>query len=176
MKRLKKFYFFIIITFFLSEACIADNKIAYIDLDLILLNSFPSKSLFTQLKKIEEKAFKELKLKETKLTETENKILSTKNIISKEEYNKKVKIFKSEVETYQKLKNKTVQDLKKKRKQEIILFLKKINPLIEQVMEKNSIEILIEKKNVFIAKSNYDITNNIIEIINKNIVDFKISD
>jgi Skp family chaperone for outer membrane proteins len=43
-------------------------------------------------------------------------------------------------------------------------------------MEKNSIVILIEKKNIFIAKSNYDITESILEIINKEIKDYRISD
>ena len=41
-------------------------------------------------------------------------------------------------------------------------------------MDKNSISILIEKKNIFIAKSNYDITKNILKIINNEIKEFKI--
>ena len=48
------------------------------------------------------------------------------------------------------------------------------NPFIESIMENNSIDILIEKKNIFIAKSNTDITNLVIEDINKNIKNFKI--
>ena len=34
-------------------------------------------------------------------------------------------------------------------------------------MDKNSIDILLERKNVFIGKTNSDITNSIIEEINK---------
>jgi len=41
-------------------------------------------------------------------------------------------------------------------------------------MEKNSIGILIEKKNIFIAKSNYDITSIVIDEINKNIKEYLI--
>jgi Skp family chaperone for outer membrane proteins len=48
------------------------------------------------------------------------------------------------------------------------------NPLIESIMDKNSIDILLEKKNIFIAKSNIDITNIVIDDINKNIQNFKI--
>ncbi len=33
-------------------------------------------------------------------------------------------------------------------------------------MEINSIKIIIEKKNIFIAKSNYDITDTLIEFLN----------
>ena len=41
-------------------------------------------------------------------------------------------------------------------------------------MEESSIEILFEKKNIFIAKSNYDLTPLIIENINNNIKEFLI--
>ena len=36
-------------------------------------------------------------------------------------------------------------------------------------MDKNSIDIVIDKKNIFIAKTDKDITNDILEIINKEI-------
>ena len=53
-------------------------------------------------------------------------------------------------------------------------FIKLISPLINEYMDKNSISILMEKKNIFIAKSNYDITQNILEIINNEVKEFKI--
>ena len=46
-------------------------------------------------------------------------------------------------------------------------LMKKITPIVELYMSDNSISIVIDKKNVFIAKSNYDITNKIIDLINK---------
>ena len=36
-------------------------------------------------------------------------------------------------------------------------------------MENNSIKIMLEKKNIFIANSNYDKTDELIEFLNKNI-------
>ena len=41
-------------------------------------------------------------------------------------------------------------------------------------MDENSIEILLEKKNIFIAKSNYDITQIVLDNINNNIKEFLI--
>ena len=38
---------------------------------------------------------------------------------------------------------------------------------MKSYMSENSISIVIDKNNVFIANSNYDITNNIIDLINK---------
>ena len=176
MKKLKKFFILILFFIFFSQIVFAQNKIAYVDLDLILSKSIPSKNLFEQLKIKEEKELNELKKKEKMLKETENKILNTKNILAKDEYNQKVRTFQNQVKDYQDLKKTIIQSLKKKRNDEVLRFLQLVNPLIEDVMNKKSIEILIEKKNVFIAKSNYDITAEIINNINKNIKEFKIKD
>ena len=46
-------------------------------------------------------------------------------------------------------------------------FLKKINPLLQDYMKNNSIDIVLEKKQIFIGNSSIDITDNIIELINK---------
>ena len=41
-------------------------------------------------------------------------------------------------------------------------------------MEDNSISILMDKKNIFIASKNYDITNNLVELIDNQIKTFDI--
>ncbi len=176
MQKFVNFFFIIICIFFVSSYSFADNKIAYIDVDLILSESKPSKFLFLQLKEIEEKKLKKLKNDELKLKEEEKKILSTKNIISNEEYNKNVNNFKKKVDNFKNVKNQDIENLKKIRNTEILRFFKLVNPIIEKIMEDNSIDILFEKKNIFIAKSNYDITQIVIENINKNIQNFKINE
>jgi outer membrane protein len=176
MQKFNFFFFINICLFLFSTFSFADNKIAYINMDLILLDSRPSKILFSQLKDIEEKKLKKFKNDEINLKEEEKKILSTKNIISKEEYIKSVSDFKNKVDNYKKTKNKDIKNLKQVRKKEILRFFKLINPIIETIMEENSIEILFRKKDIFIVKSNYDITQMVIENINKNIKEFKIQE
>jgi len=128
------------------------------------------------LKEIEENKIKQLKNDEINLIEEEKKLINTKNIISKEVYNKNVSIFKKKVESYKNIKKIDIENLKKTRNNEVLRFLKLINPIIEKIMEENSIEILFEKKNIFIAKSNYEITQIVIDNINKNINEFKIQE
>ena len=48
-------------------------------------------------------------------------------------------------------------------------LLNLITPFVEKYMEKNEITILLDKKKVFIAQSDYDISKFIIEIIDKNL-------
>ena len=174
MINLKKILLSIICLICLSSNLLAENKVAYIDLDRILTNTDAGKSLFKQLNNLEKFKLQNLENDEKKLKEEENKILSTKNILTQDEYMKKVNAFKKKIPIYQKKKKDTIDNLQKKRNTEVIRFLKMTNPLIESIMKKNSIDILIEKKNIFIAKSNTDITNIVIEDINKNIKDFEI--
>ena len=44
-----------------------------------------------------------------------------------------------------------------------------LDPIIEKYMSDNSIAILLDKKNIFIASKNYDITKNLITLIDKDI-------
>ena len=45
-------------------------------------------------------------------------------------------------------------------------FFDQITPIIQNYMDENSINILLDRKNVFIGKTDSDITNSIIEKIN----------
>ena len=54
----------------------------------------------------------------------------------------------------------------KTKKNEFDNFLNKIQPILNNYMKENSLNILLDKKNIFIGKSELDITEKIINIIN----------
>ena len=166
MFTFNKIFIIIALILFVNSFAIANDKIAYINIDQILSESNNSKLLLKELKKEESVIINNLNIKEKKFKDDENKILSSKKILSKEEYEKQVNIFKKDIFDYNLEKKKILEDLEKKRTTKILNFIKKINPIIENYMNANSIGILIEKKSIFISKPNYDITKNIIEIIN----------
>ena len=56
-----------------------------------------------------------------------------------------------------------------KRKEAINNFLKQITPIIENYVKENSISLVLNQKNIFIGSKKYDITNDIIEIVNQNL-------
>jgi len=174
MLYLKKILLSLICLIYLTSNLFAENKVAYIDLDKILVSTDSGKALFKQLNNLEKLELENLKNEEKAFKEEENKILSTKNLLTQDEYTKKVNVFKKKVSVYQNKKKAIIEGLQKKRNTEVVRFLKMTNPLIKSIMESNSIDILIEKKNVFIAKSNTDITNVVIDEINKNIKNFEI--
>ena len=47
--------------------------------------------------------------------------------------------------------------------------MKKIQPLVSDYIKKNSINIVLDKKNVIIGQKDHDITLKILEIVNINI-------
>ena len=147
----------------------AQNKIVYLDLDFILSNSNPGKLVLQNLKKIENKKIEEFKATENNLKNEENKILASKTIISNEALEKKISEFQIKLKKYNEYKSNEIDNMKKIRSNEIINLINSINPIIENFMNENSISIIFDKKNIFIADKNYDITNDIIEKININI-------
>ena len=115
---------------------------------------------------IEKKKNTELKNQEKKLKEEENKILASRAIITEEQLKKNISEFQKKLQNYSKDKSEQIKRLKKNRNTEIINLLNLINPIIKTYMEDNSISIIIDKKNIYIGNTAYDITNNLIEIIN----------
>ena len=60
-------------------------------------------------------------------------------------------------------------DLKKLRDKAGNQILKILNEILAEYSAKNKVSLIIEKKNVIIGKSDLDITNNILKILNEKI-------
>jgi len=169
MNLVKKFFFILIILSLSTSFLKAQDKVSYIDIDYVLANTVVGKKLLNTLKKEEEIKINKFKLSDENFNIEENKILSKKNLISKEEINKELKLLQVQYQNYRKEKIKDLDEFKKKRNRNILNFLNLINPIIEKYMTDNSIYMIIDKKNVLIASKNYDITKNLIELIDDQI-------
>ena len=174
MLKIKKFFFIIIFFLFSTNNAYTENKISYIDIDYILANTIIGKSLLNNFKEEEKLKINKFKDIENKFINEEKKILAKKNLISQEELSKEMNSLKNRFTEYKKNKNKEIEYFKKKREINILNLLNLINPIIEKYMADNSIHILLDKKNVFIANKDYDITNNLIELINNQIKNIEI--
>ena len=169
MILLKNFLFILILLSLSINSSKAEDKISYIDIDYVLANTNVGKKLLNTLKKEEELKIIKFKSDDEKFKNEEKKLLSKKNLISKEELNKELKLLQVELQKYNNEKIKEVDKLKIKRNKNIVNFLNIINPIIEKYMTDNSIYMIIDKKNVFIASKEYDITDNLIEVIDNQI-------
>jgi outer membrane protein len=174
MKNIKINFITIFIFLFSINFASAENKVSYIDIDYILSNSLAGKSLLTNFKNEEKLKIDKFKLNDEKFKNEEKQILAKKNLISKDELNKELKLLQIKFNEYRENKLSEIEKLKKKRSKNILKFFNLINPIIEKYMADNSIYMLIDKKNVFIASKKYDVTNNLIELIDNQIKTFEI--
>ena len=92
-------------------------------------------------------------------------MINSKKILSEEDFNVKMNEFKIKVENFLLEKKNSINEYEKIRKDKFSEFFKEINPVVEKYMIDNSIDLLLEKKNIFISKSDYDISSIIIEKI-----------
>ena len=161
--KLLKILIFILIS---SSPVSSQEKIVYLDLDFIFTNSIKGKNIQTELKNIDLKNINILNEKEDELKSEENKILSQKNILSDEIYNEKVNNFKKKLDNFRLEKDKLVQGFEKIRKTKLNEFMLEINKIVEEYVEKKSIDLVLNKKHILMGKNNYNITNEILELLN----------
>ena len=169
MSLFKKFLFILIFLSLSVNFLKAEDKVSYINIDYVLKNTLAGKELLDTLNKEEKLKIDKFKSNDTDFKNKEKKILAKKNLISKEEISNELKLLKVKFQKYRLEKIKEVEELKIKRNKNIVNFFNSINPIIEKYMSDNSIYMLIDKKNVFIASKDYDITDNLIELIDNKI-------
>ena len=158
----------LLIFLFNTSNSFATDKTVYIDIDYVLNNSNLGKSIYKELEIINKENLEKLSQKEKIIKEKKETIENTKNIASKEKLENDINEFKQEVELYKNQKDKILDDLKKKKQLKLDNFLKVINPIIQEYMKKNSIDIVLERNQIFIGNSKNDITKDILKLINQN--------
>ena len=166
--------FSILIFLFLFVPSYSTEKIAYLDVEKIMQDSIAGKSIISQLKKKREASITKLKKKETEIFEKEKKLISQKNILSKDEFESKLKDLRNEISNYQKDRNKSVNDITNSRVKASTKLIQKLNPILEDYSKRESIKIIIQKKHIVIGKKEYDITKDILELINQKVKKIKI--
>ena len=156
------FFFFIIISQSLSE-------IVYIDINKILNESTAGKKALGELEKNIKERNEFFSSTEKKLIEEEKKIMTQKNILSKEDYNKKLIELSNNVKSYNLNKNKKIKELNEKKITYRNKFIELLNPIIAEYASENNIDIVIRKEQMIVGKIELDISGPILAIVNKKI-------
>ena len=160
-----------ILIFFFSIISISKSSenIAYLDLDNIVKNTKAGKSIIDKLKVSKDTALKKFEKKEKALKKVEEDINKQKNVLSKEELKNKISDFRKEIASFRNDREKLINDFNTKKIQEFDKFFKKITPIIGEYADQKNIDIVLDKKNIFLANKNNDITNEIIKLIDDKI-------
>ena len=160
--------FLVFLFFFLNVGkSYSEDKISYINLELVLQDSIYGKKIIEQLNTVNTSNIASLKNLESDLKLQEEEIKKKQNIISKDDFNKEINNLKVNIKKYREQKDKMVSEFNKLKKDQLDNFFNKINPYVQKYMENNSISILLDSKNIYIGKSENDLTKDIIDLINQ---------
>ena len=161
-------------SFIICSPAMTDQKIVFVDMDRLVSVSKPGSSIFKQLKDINNKNLNFLKNEEKKFKEQEKKLIAQKNIITEDDFTNKVEKLKSEINDYNLDRKKMIEEFNKLKVENTNNLLKQINPILTKYSKENEISIILQKKDLIIGKTELDITDEIIKIINVEIKEFKI--
>jgi len=164
MKYIVRFFVIILITS-CSISSAENLSIVYIDMEKVMNQSIAGKSLSSQIEKIHKANLEKFKINEEELKKEEDLILSQKNVLSKEDYNNKVNLFKKKLNSYKKNRQEKIDLVTKKRIDATANLLKEINPILSDYSKKNEISIIIRKQDIVLARTDLDITKQIIDAI-----------
>ena len=137
--------------FTFSTSVVSEQKIVFVDMDRLISVSKPGSSIFDQLKDINEK-----------------------NIISESDFTANVEELKSEINNYNQNRNKMIEKFNQLKVDSTNNLLKLINPILTKFSNDNEISIILQKKDLIMGKTELDITDQVIKIINNEIKEFKI--
>ena len=169
MKHLVSFFVIILITFCFNNAKSEELLVAYIDMEKVMNETDAGKSLIQQLETIHKKNVTGFNKTEKDLKKKESLILSQKNIVSEKEYKNKINKLKNEISIYNKERKEKIDSVAKKKIEATASLLKKINPILADYSKKNGISIIFRKKDIVLARSNLEITAQIIELVNSKV-------
>ena len=153
----------------------AENKIVYIDMNKILLESKVGIYVEKELTKIHETKLNNFKKTEEKLKKEEIDLVSKKNIMAREEFNKKVKLWTEESQKHQIVRRQWFDEITERRNKARAEVLKALDPILSEYFEKNQISLMLYNRNIAIGSSELDITDKIIDELNTKLPSIKLN-
>ena len=169
MKHLK---YILLLILFLSSGFTETNaqqNVAFADIDLIIKNTNVGKATLDKINKVNNANIEKLKSFEKEIKTEEDKINKKKNLISKEEFQNEIKQLRIKLNEFNTNKDMMSNSFKIMKSKELENLFKIINPVIQNYMNVNSVQILLNSKNIFMGKKEIDLTQQLIDEINKQI-------
>jgi outer membrane protein len=166
MKIVKNFFFIFFLLFSLLSNSYSDDKIKFIDLDSLIEKTIIGKKIIEDLNIINNNNLKLLKSKEDIIKKKQNEINTQKNIISSDELKIKIEDYQKQLSEFQNERQKLIANFNNQKQEKINDFFNQVTPTINDYMKEKDLSIIFDKKNIFIAKSDSNITQDIINLIN----------
>tara|TARA_B100000579_G_C22412094_1_gene656801 strand:+ start:140 stop:562 length:423 start_codon:yes stop_codon:yes gene_type:complete len=132
-------------------------------------NSKVGKYVNKKIEEIHKKNITSFKKMEDDLKEDESKIVKKRSVLSKEDFQKEISKLREEANKYRVLRKEKIDKITKQRLTATSKIIKELRPILAEYSDKNSISLIIEKKNIIIGKTELDITKEIIILLDEKI-------
>ena len=162
---MKKFFLILLLFFFHNN--VYSKEIVYLDVQYIIDQSDLGKFYKSKINEINNNNITNLKIKEEEINFKENEIKNQKNILSKEEIQKKIDDLNNLLKNYKTERGKLNKQIIDEKKIYTSKILKILNPLLTNYVDKNKITLVVEKKNILVGIKSLDITSDILKILNE---------
>ena len=174
MKTFRFIFSTILLFIFFLNIALAESNIAFVNLEKILTESKAGKSMASQINAVNKKNLTNYNKIEEKLKKEDKSLTSKKNILSKEDYQKELNILKANVAKYQQERAVKIKKASKAGMEATSKILNLINPILAKYAKDNDISIIMDKKNIIMGKTELDITNEVLKIIDKEVKPFTV--
>ena len=158
-----------------EEYLFAQEKIVYVDMNKILTDSKVGVHVEKELTKIHKGNLDKFAKSEEALKKDEIELVSKRNIMSAEEFNKKTVALRTKAAEYQKQRREKFEKINEKRNTATVEVMKVLEPVLSNYAEQNQISFIIEQKSIVVGKNEFDVTKDIIDELDKKLPSLKIN-
>ena len=155
---------FLILTSHISYAYLS---IVFLDVDKIYNESIAGKKSNKTIFDFKNEKNKTLNILKKEIDENTEKLKNQKNVITDEEYNNQIIELQKKIDSFNSLVNKNNIEITNLQNMIKDKYLEILYTIVEKYSKKNLIDIVLNKKDVLIGKQTLDISDEILDIMNK---------
>ena len=167
--------FVIAYLFFGISISFADTKVVYVDMNRILTESKVGLYVEKHLTDIHKGNLDKFKKSEESLKKDEIDLISKRNIMNTDDFNKKLNELRDKAADYQNQRREKFDKINEKRNKATVEVMKTLEPILSSYAEQNQIAFIIEQKSIVVGKNDFDVTKDIIEELDKKLPSIKIN-
>ena len=175
MKKLNLILFIILFfaNFSLAEKY-PNTSIGIIDINRDLTESKAAKDTTKQIEKIQKKSEEDSKKEDELIIQEREKLIEQQSVMAPEAFEVKVADFEKKVQTYQIERQEKLRKLDQMVQAARASILYEVKPIINDYANELGITVILEKNAVIMSADDMDMTDQVIEILNKSLPKIKV--
>ena len=175
---MKKLNFILLILILYSTNLFADQypntSIGIIDINKVLTESKAAIDATKQIESIQEKSEKESKNEDELIIKERERLIEQQSVMAPEAFEVKVADFEKKVQSYQIERQEKLRKLDQMVQNARAKILEEVKPIINEYAKEVGITVILEKNAVVMSADEMDMTDQVMEILNKNLPKIKV--